>query len=82
MCYIGKFQNGKVFDFNKKGVFFSFKIGKGEVIKGWDIGIFGMVVGGECWLIIFVYFVYGSKFFFGIFVNSIFIFDVKFIEIK
>lgn len=34
MRYIGKLQNGKVFDKNTGGVPFSFKLGKGEVIKG------------------------------------------------
>jgi len=38
MRYIGKLEDGKVFDSNKKGKPFSFKLGKGEVIKGWDIG--------------------------------------------
>lgn len=34
MRYIGKLQNGKVFDSNTKGDPFKFKLGKGEVIKG------------------------------------------------
>ena len=34
MRYIGKLQNGKVFDKNTGGAPFSFKLGKGEVIKG------------------------------------------------
>ena len=32
--YIGKLTNGKVFDSNTKGSPFSFKLGKGQVIKG------------------------------------------------
>jgi FK506-binding nuclear protein len=44
--YIGKLLNGKVFDSNTKGAPFSFKLGKGEVIKGWDVGVQGMHVGG------------------------------------
>ena len=32
--YIGKLTNGKVFDSNTKGAPFSFKLGKGQVIKG------------------------------------------------
>jgi len=47
MRYIGKLQSGKVFDSNKKGKPFSFKLGVGEVIKGWDIGVAGMMPGGE-----------------------------------
>ena len=47
MRYIGKLENGKVFDSNKKGKPFSFKLGTGSVISGWDIGIEGMAPGGE-----------------------------------
>ncbi|KIK67296.1 hypothetical protein GYMLUDRAFT_37380 [Collybiopsis luxurians FD-317 M1] len=47
MRYIGKLANGKVFDSNTKGKPFAFRLGAGEVIKGWDEGIAGMQVGGE-----------------------------------
>jgi FK506-binding nuclear protein len=44
MHYVGKLQkNGKVFDSSDKP--FSFRLGVGEVIRGWDIGIVGMRVG-------------------------------------
>lgn len=82
MRYIGKLQNGKVFDSNKKGAPFSFKLGKGEVIKGWDIGIQGMAVGGERRLTIPAHLAYGSKGVPGIPPNSTLIFDVKLLEIK
>ncbi|KAH6853386.1 hypothetical protein B0I37DRAFT_348843 [Chaetomium sp. MPI-CAGE-AT-0009] len=82
MRYIGKLQNGKVFDSNKKGAPFTFKIGKGEVIKGWDIGIAGMAVGGERRLTIPAHLAYGSRAIPGIPANSTLIFDVKLLEIK
>ena len=47
MRYIGKLTNGKVFDKNVSGRPFNFLLGRGEVIKGWDIGVAGMKVGGE-----------------------------------
>jgi FK506-binding nuclear protein len=44
--YVGKLKsNGKVFDASKKKPFI-FRLGRGEVIKGWDIGVAGMAVGG------------------------------------
>lgn len=45
--YIGKLQNGKQFDANTSGAPFYFRLGAGEVIKGWDQGLEGMAVGGE-----------------------------------
>lgn len=60
--YIGKLaSNGKVFDSNTKGAPFSFKLGKGEVIKGWDIGVSGMNVGGTRVLTIPANLAYGAK---------------------
>ncbi|KAJ7703080.1 hypothetical protein B0H17DRAFT_1041526 [Mycena rosella] len=59
--YIGKLQNGKIFDSNTKGKPFSFHLGKGEVIKGWDEGIVGMQVGGERLLTIPPAMAYGKR---------------------
>ncbi|KAI9903038.1 hypothetical protein N3K66_002390 [Trichothecium roseum] len=80
--YIGKLANGKQFDANKKGKPFSFKAGKGQVIRGWDIGVIGMAVGGERRLTIPANLAYGSKALPGIPANSQLIFDVKLLEIK
>lgn len=80
--YIGKLQNGQQFDANKKGKPFSFKIGKGQVIKGWDVGIVGMAIGGERRLTIPAHLAYGSKSLPGIPANSQLTFDVKLLEIK
>jgi FK506-binding nuclear protein len=61
MRYIGKLESGKVFDSNKKGKPFSFKLGMGEVIKGWDLGVAGISVGGERRLTIPAHHAYGKK---------------------
>jgi len=82
MRYIGKLTDGKVFDANKSGKPFSFKLGAGEVIKGWDIGIDGMAVGGERRIIIPAHLAYGKKAQPGIPANSTLVFDVKLLEIK
>ena len=44
--YLGKLTNGTTFDACLKKPF-PFRLGKGEVIRGWDIGCEGMMVGGE-----------------------------------
>jgi len=61
MRYVGKFLNGKQFDSNVKGNALSFTLGNGQVIKGWDIGIAGMQVGGERELTIPPAMAYGNK---------------------
>lgn len=45
--YVGKLKNGKKFDSTQNGEGFKFRLGAGEVIKGWDIGVAGMKVGGK-----------------------------------
>ncbi|KAJ0620339.1 putative peptidylprolyl isomerase [Helianthus annuus] len=46
MRYIGKLKkNGKIFDSNIAKAPFKFRLGAGEVIAGWDVGVKGMRVG-------------------------------------
>lgn len=66
----------------KKGKPFTFKLGAGEVIQGWDIGVTGMQVGGERRLTIPAKLAYGSKPLPQIPANSNLIFDVKLLEIN
>ncbi len=82
MRYIGKLANGKVFDSNKAGKPFSFQLGKGEVIKGWDIGLEGIKVGGQRRLVIPAKHAYGNKEVPGIPKNSELTFDVKCLTVK
>lgn len=44
--YVGKLPNGNTFDACTKKPF-PFRLGAGEVIRGWDIGCDGMAVGGK-----------------------------------
>ena len=83
MRYIGKLKDGGlVFDSNKKGKPFSFKLGAGEVIKGWEIGLQGMQAGGERRITIPAHLAYGSKKMGSIPANSALVFDVKMLEIN
>ena len=60
--YTGTLENGKKFDSSvdrKKP--FSFVIGVGQVIQGWDEGVMGMKVGGKRQLIIPANLGYGAQ---------------------
>ena len=50
--YTGKLLNGTVFDSNADGIKpeFSFQLGAGRVIKGWDTGLLGVNVGDVVFL--------------------------------
>jgi FK506-binding nuclear protein len=67
---------------NKSGKPFSFKLGAGEVIKGWDIGVAGMTVGGERRITIPAKLAYGNKKLPGIPANSELIFDIKMMSVN
>lgn len=54
-------KSGKQFDACLQGKPFKFKLGKGEVIKGWDVGVEGMKVGGKRKLTIPAQMGYGAQ---------------------
>lgn len=47
--YIGTLTDGTMFDAsrNRGDEGFTFALGAGQVIKGWDVGVAGMKVGGR-----------------------------------
>ena len=62
--YVGvTFKTGKQFDasWDRKGEPFSFKLGEGAVIQGWDQGVPGMKVGGRRTLVIPADLAYGAS---------------------
>lgn len=51
--YVGTLADGKVFDASKpRGQPIDFGVGRGMVIRGWDVGLIGMRAGGVRRLII------------------------------
>ena len=82
--YTGTLTNGQVFDSSvERGKPFSFKIGVGQVIKGWDEGVGSMKVGGKRQLIIPPDLGYGSRGAGGVIPpNATLIFDVELLEVK
>ncbi|XP_046749411.1 46 kDa FK506-binding nuclear protein-like [Diprion similis] len=59
--YVGRFKNGKKFDSCSQGDGFKFRLGKNEVIQGWDVGIVGMKTGGKRRITIPPALAYGAK---------------------
>lgn len=58
--YTGKLDNGTEFDSSRSRGPFTFHLGMGEVIEGWDEGVAGMQVGGVRELIIPAHLGYGA----------------------
>jgi peptidylprolyl isomerase/FKBP-type peptidyl-prolyl cis-trans isomerase FkpA len=60
--YVGTLTNGTTFDSSiARNQPFTFNLGAGQVIKGWDLGVAGMRVGGERKLVIPPSLGYGSQ---------------------
>jgi len=60
--YVGTLENGTKFDSSiDRGEPFSFNLGTGQVIKGWDLGVLGMKIGEKRKLTIPSDLAYGDK---------------------
>lgn len=86
VVYTGYLTNGQIFDqsrINENGqlVAFSFTLGAGQVIQGWEQGIAGMKEGGKRRLIIPSQFGYGEQGQDPIPPNSMLIFDVELVQV-
>jgi FKBP-type peptidyl-prolyl cis-trans isomerase len=59
--YTGKLSNGQQFDSSVGGDPFTFIVGAGQVIKGWDQGLVGAKAGGKRSLVIPSFLGYGAE---------------------
>lgn len=84
MLYTGYLVDGTVFDTtdNRGGEPFSFTLGAGEVIQGWDIGVKDMKVGERRQLVIPPSYGYGDRAIGAIPANSTLIFEVVLVAIE
>ncbi|KAJ7975569.1 Peptidylprolyl isomerase [Quillaja saponaria] len=81
--YIGKLRNnGKIFDSNVGRAPFKFRLGIGQVIKGWDVGVNGMRIGDKRRITIPPSMGYGAKRAEPIPPNSWLVFDVELVDVR
>ena len=88
MNYTGRLTDGTVFDSNVDPAFnhvepFTFTLGAGQVIRGWDVGVLGMKQGEKRTLEIQPDYAYGERGAGNIIPpNATLVFDVELLEIK
>ncbi len=81
--YIGTLPTGKVFDSSvDRGMPFTFTIGTGSVIRGWEEGLLGMREGGVRKLVVAPDYGYGSQAIGSIPPDSTLIFEVQLLKVE
>jgi peptidylprolyl isomerase len=81
--YKGTLENGIVFDSSyERGRPFKTRIGVGDVIEGWDMGVVGMKIGGKRKLIIPPQLAYKDQAIGDIPPNSTLIFELELLGIE
>ena len=80
--YTGSLLNGRVFDSSRNRGPFSFVLGIGQVIRGWDEGLRKMSLGEQATLTCSPDYAYGARGFPPIIPpNSVLVFDIELIDI-
>jgi len=80
--YVGQLSDGRVFDSSRdRNISFSFILGAGQVIRGWDEGLAGIRVGGNRRLIIAPDYGYGEAGMGAIPPNSTLFFEVELLNV-
>jgi peptidylprolyl isomerase len=82
--YVGRFEDGTVFDQSyARGGPLTFRLGTGQVIKGWEEGIAGMKVGGRRKLVIPPSIGYGAAGYPGVIpANATLVFQVELVGVQ
>lgn len=81
--YTGWLPNGEEFDSSRAGLPFTFTLGAGSVIAGWDEGVQGMQVGGRRTLVIPPSLGYGESGAGGVIPpNATLVFGVELLEVR
>lgn len=81
--YVGSLEDGTKFDSSyDRGEPFRTRIGVGEVIEGWDMGVIGMKVGGKRKLIVPPKLGYGDQAVGAVPADSTLIFDLELVGIE
>lgn len=81
--YTGWLHDGTKIDSSlDRGTPFTFVLGRGDVIQGWDLGVVGMKVGGRRKLVIPPDLGYGRKRYLDIPGNSTLVFDIELLEVS